>query len=325
MIKSTLIFFIVVLIFLSSLGFTVYRVQDPNFLTDQARKNNLYGKLKNNLDSLLPAESFKDSSLDKGDLADVITAGIDADTFYDLLGQAASAHLNWLAGRSNSLQFEYDLTAAKQRSRDKAVDRLVAKYNNLPVCDAKQIKTWSTTNGLPSCQLPEGNVRSNDVPTLLGQTTDGFFKDIPDTLSNNESSWSEQIRQQFTKARFYFTKTLRTIKFVWLLTIVFVLLFVLFYRRRSFLSLSFIFLLTGALEAAFGLIAWDWVGRIVFEALPNKLTDSAPFAQDMIIATLGVLKAALANLSIGLLVIGGIFLLLAIFVRPKPKGLAVPA
>ncbi len=312
MLKSFFSLILILLIFASSLGATIYRLKDPEFFGQQVRSVNLYGRLTSSLPNLISDDMVKDSGLAKEDYVDILTAAIDSQTFYGFVDQVASSYLVWLTGQKERLEFRYDLAAVKVGARQKAIDRMLTKYNALPVCDAKQVKTWSTASGLPNCQLPSGNVRTNDVIRLLGEEIDKVLEPLPNEIVGQENAGLVDLRAKVLIL-------LRGIGLIWAATVTLLLLFLLVLRRNAFLSLAFIFLLTGLIEAAFGLIAWDWVGKLVIDSLPSQISAVVPVAVDLVAAILDVLKRSLSTASIVLLGTGAFFLLLWIFWRPKPK------
>jgi hypothetical protein len=316
MIKTLFGFVLIALIFLSTLGVTVYRSQNPEFLNKQAREANLYGRLTTNLPQVLPDEFGAESGLGKEDVADVLVAVVDGQTFYSFLDSATTSYLSYLTGRSSELNFRYDLTPLKTTGRDRALDRLLAKYEELPVCDNLQARTWTTEHGLPSCKLPAGNVRENDVSRLLGQFLDETFEPMPDELIAEESPKLQRAREQVSGA-------ISLIKLIWVITLAVLLLYLIIYRQRGFLSLAFIFLLTGLVSAAFSLIAWDWVGKLVTELLPEKTNALVPLFIDLVTAVLDVLKRTLSAFAVALVLVGALFLLLWIFYRPRSRHTSV--
>jgi hypothetical protein len=111
---------------------------------------------------------------------------------------------------------------------------------------------------------------------------------------------------------------------LWMATFIAFFLFLAVLRRHEFLSLAFIFLLTGLIEAVFGLIAWDWVGKLIIDSMPTGNHGLVPVGIDVVATVLDVLKRALSEFSVVLIIVGAVFLFLWIFWRPKPKRLAVP-
>ncbi len=318
MIKTFFGFVLVALIFFSTLGLSLSQLQKPEFLSEQARRVNLYGRLINNLPKLLEDEMLKDSPLSEEDIIGVVQSGVDSQTFYTFLDQYLKEHVDWLSGRSQTLNFKYDLAGVKVAAQEKATSRLIAKYEDLPTCNSTQIKTWSASVTLPACKLPTGNVRSSDVHQILSNQIDGFFESIPSEITSRPTPSLEMLKVQVSRA-------VRATQITLIATVALIIIFLAIYRRKAFLSLAFIFLLTGLIEAAFGLIAWDWIGKIIIDSLPDNKATTLPLMVDMIAAMLEVLKKSLANTSIVLLIIGGVFLLLAIFYRPKPQVLQVPS
>ncbi len=318
MFKAFVSLLLISLLFLSSIGLTIYRVKDPAFFSEQIKDANLYGRLTETLPKLLEDKMFEDSDFTKDDLVDVVTKAIDGPTFYAFAESASAAYLPWLTSEKSTLDFRFDLTGAKANLHSSAVDRLNAKYNQLATCNAQQVKAWSADEGLPACQLPSSNVRSNDVTRLFGEQVDKLIKPIPSELVGVETAKLQNVRAKVTSS-------LRVIQMLWIATLLAFFLFLVILRRNAFLSLAFIFLLTGLIEAVFGLIAWDWVGKLVIDSMPAGANGVLPVAIEVVTAGLDVLKSALSGFSVVLIIVGAAFLFFWIFFRPKPKRLAVPA
>lgn len=318
MIKTFLGFILMALIFSATLGLSLSQLQKPEFLSEQARRVNLYGRLTSNLPKLVDDQILKDSPFGEEDLMDIVQSSVDSETFYAFLDQYLKEHVDWLAGRTNTLDFTYDLAQVKARAREKANSRIIAKYEGLPTCNSTQISSWSAENTLPSCKLPSTSIRSNDVHRILETQTDSFLETIPGEISSKPTPSLEIMREQASRA-------VKATQIAIIAAAAFIVLYLAIYRRKAFLSLAFIFLLTGLIEAAFGLIAWDWVGKIVVDTLPDNKATTLPIIVDVVTAVLEVLKKSLANTSIILLIIGGVFLLLAIFYRPKRQTLQIPS
>jgi hypothetical protein len=312
MIKSFFSLLLIALLFASSIGVTVHRVKDPEFLGEQIRSANMYGRLSETLPKLIDDKMLEGTGFSKEDLATVITGSVDSAIFYDFADTAASAYLPWLTGETTELSFRYDLATLKANIRDRSVDRMLAKYAELPICNAGQIKSWSTENGLPSCQLPATNVRSNDVARLFGEQIDTVTTKIPAELVGKETA-------KLAETRMRVSTILRGIQLTWVITFIAFFLFLALLRRNAFLSLAFIFLLTGLIEAVFGLIAWDWVGKLVIDSMPSQAGAVLPVMIDVATTGLDVLKHALASFSVVLIIVGAAFLFFWIFFRPKAK------
>lgn len=272
----------------------------------------MYGRLSETLPNLIDEKMLEGTGFTKEDLATVITGAVDSKMFYDFTDTAASAYLPWLSGEKNDLSFRYDLTNLKASIRDRAVDRMLARYAELPTCTAAQVKGWTTENGLPACQLPASNVRSNDVARLFGEQIDTVITKVPGEITGKETP-------QLLEARTRTTSILRAIQLSWIITFIAFFLFLALLRRHAFLSLAFIFLLTGLIEAVFGLIAWDWVGKIVIDSMPAQTSAILPVIISVSTTALDVLKHALASFSVVLIAIGAAFLFFWIFFRPRAK------
>lgn len=315
MIKSFFSFALVALIFVSTLGLIVIKLENPTYLNEQLRRVNLYGRLTGNLTQLLPEDVAKDTPFTPDDVAEIITAAVPADTFYQFSDSFLTAELEWLTSKKGTLNWQYDLLVVRGRLKEKAVDRLLSKYHDLPVCTATQLRGWQAETGLPPCQLPEGNVRSNDLPLLFGQQVEKILEPVPAQLSITEPT---AAMKEF---RFQLTAVTRFIHIIWGMTVALILLFLLILRRRAFFALAVAFLFAGVLEAAFSLIAWDWVGKLVVDMLPEKAI-GLPLIVNGVTALLAILKTVIGNISIALLITGGFFILLGLFfrVRPQPAG-----
>lgn len=299
------------------MGLTVHRVKNPKFFNEQVRAANLYGRLSETLPKLLDEKMFEESGFAKEDVVDVVRSAIDSQMFYGFAEQASEAFLPWLTSETTELAFSYDLSPVKSNLRDKSVDRMLAKYNQLPICTPQQVKAWSTEAGLPICQLPSSNVRSNDVARLFGEQIDKILAGFPAHLEASETVKLREVRG-------HITSSLRIMQMIWLVTGVAFLLFLGILRRYAFLSLAFIFLLTGLIEALFGMIAWDWVGKLVIDSMPTNANDVLPVIIELVTAALDVLKQVLSTFSVALIIVGAAFLVAWIVWRPKPKHSTVP-
>ena len=113
---------------------------------------------------------------------------------------------------------------------------------------------------------------------------------------------------------------LSIIKGVWLVTLLVVGLFLLISRSRAFVTLAWSFILVGIFEVGFGLIAWDWLGRLISENFTNgSESQLAPVAIDLSAGILEIFKSTLGNISVIMLIVGVTSLLLAIIYRHKSK------
>jgi len=313
MLKLIFNFILIWLVFLSSLGYVAYQLQKPSFLVAEARQVRLYDRLTGQIGAVLP-KATKDSPFTDAELKDIITQSIDANAFYDFTNQAATAYLDWLTGRADTLTFNYNFTPTKSRLNDTITEKLLAKYNNLPTCQTKDLHTWSTANGLPSCQLPASNVQSNDVESAFRNQATTLTRDLPDQLTAGVPS------PQLLQTRKDVIEALKVIKFIWLVTAAFLALYLLIFRSRAFFSLAVIFLIAGLLEIGFSLIGWEWLRRLVSDSLTKNNQAVAAFIVDMVSAGIEVLKTLLGNLSIITLSLGGLFLILGVVYAVKRKA-----
>ncbi|HUD21010.1 MAG TPA: hypothetical protein VMQ44_03020 [Candidatus Saccharimonadales bacterium] len=314
MFKGFAHFWLIVLLLLSTIGFTLYRLQDPNFLTSEARQVNLYSRALNQYDALLPTDSFKTGSLTKDDVKTVLTAAIDGSTFYDMLGQYLTSELHYLTGQSIEPNFNYDLTAIKGRASDKTAEVLNAKYDALPVCGANQTHDWSLATQLPSCKLADTNIAQTDISRSISALATKAVEPLPDKISlTTTSPASERNRQIISIA-------VKVVKGIWLATGILLLLYLIFRRRKAFLPLGIIFLFVGVIQVGLSLFVWDWLGRNVTDLLvknPHYAAYSTTINNTVSIIV-QVLKTIFGTLSIVTLGVGVGCLALAIFWRPKP-------
>lgn len=315
MIKSFLSFILVLLLFLSTLGYVVSRLKDPAFLSSQARQVNLYGRLSTQLPSLLPENLTKDSPLSREELADVVRTSIDGPTFYAFLDGFLTAEVNWLTGQSDQLNYQYSLIPIKEKARDELTKKLLTHYDNLAACKPAELKNWQNEQGFPICKLPSSNVKATDTNRIIAAAAANMISDLPDSFVFNDSASQLQARRIVTQITQYAT-------IIWISTIIFLFFYWLILRSRAFFSLAVIFLVVGLLEVAFSLIAWDWLLRNIADWLGGRLDASLlPLLVDFFGAITEVMKTILGNASIFSLVLGGAMLLLGIYYkirRPLP-------
>jgi hypothetical protein len=316
------------LIFLSSVAYTLYKLEDPNFLAEQARKVNLYGRISNQFDNFMPEDFNFVFSLTKEETKSILTYAVDGQTFYDFLGKYLTVNVDWLTGKTNDYNFTYDVTAIKNRARDRSTEIAITRYNNLPLCQANQLRTWNATTAFPVCRLSNtASTTQSDVENMLSTQINTFFTStneqgqpiITDTMkltqpSSELSSWKNSV-STITKGMYI----------TWLITLGFLILYLLVLRRRAFWPLAIIFLIVGLLQIGFSFIAWGWLARALADAFTGTSAASmSSVIADAIGVTMEVLKTIMGSLSIYTLGIGGIMLILAIFFAvKKPKVLPV--
>lgn len=310
MLKAIFNFFLAWLVLFSSVGFTLYQVTRSDFIATQAQKVDLYGRLSGELATISPI-SLNNIPLTNAEVRDIVVTSIDQTTFYNMFSKASNSYVDWLTGRSDTLEFSYPMSGIKTNFQNAITAKLIAKYTSLPVCKTSQLKGWQATDGLPSCQLPNNNVLAGNVDGLLSQQATSVVNQIPDTLVTSAPT------QGLLQARYYTIQGLKAIELIWLITFGLILLYLVIFRTRGFISLAFIFLLAGILEVAFGFIGWDWVARLATDSLQNFNQSMISAIIQIITAILDVFKTTLGNLSIISLSAGGLFLILGIFYKFK--------
>ncbi len=313
MIKSFCVLLLSILLFFSTLGYVVNRLGDSKFVVEQARSVNLYGRLVGNIGQLLPAGQTKSFGLDNTDVTDIIKSAIGADQFYDFTESFLDAYLPWLTNKTESVVFSYELRSVKQRLADSAASKILTNYNSLPLCRSAELRDWNFEQGLPSCQLPEGTLKSKSVANLANLAATKLTEGIPDSLSVSQSpSQLLTIRANVTLAN-------KIVQTIWGATLLMMLLYWLIWRASGLISLSICFLLVGILQIVFSLVGWDWLTKTASDFVDGTggAKSIAPVIIDLVAVILGVMKTTLGNISIGFLVSGGILLVLGIVTKLK--------
>lgn len=307
-IKSFLGFILTVLLFLSSLGFVVYRLQDPQFIVSQAQSVNFYGRLTNNVSQYLPPEDVKNFGLSNDDVTEVLKSAVSSDQFYGFISSAANAYLPWLTGKNNDLAFSYDLMPIKQSLSTALAAKILVKYNVLPLCTQSQLRTWDISKSLPSCQLAEGTLSAKSIGNQIRQSTDKMLNGLPDSVT------SVVPPDKFAKVKKIVALVFKTIYTLWATTLALLLMFLLTFRSRGFISLAVCFLLVGLLEIIFSLIGWDWIARTIGDLISGSsdVKSLVPLIIDLVSVILGAFKTVLGNISIGFLSTGGLLLVLGL-------------
>lgn len=313
MIKTFISLVLIVLLFFSTIAYTFTNAMKPGFLSDQAREVNLYGRLAGNLPIILEKTKLVETPLEPNELAKVITNSIDGNRFYGFLEEYLNAHVNWLTNRVDRLNFTHSIIDIKESLRTSLTQKLIAKHDALPLCEAQQLRNWSFE--AMECKLSESG--GADIERLASQTAGEIVTDLPDEIRVNEAS-PNLVSAQSTVSRL-----LRLSQIIWLITVAALSLFLVIYQRKAFLSLAAIFLLVGVFQVLFSRIAWDWVAGLVADMFSAGRDTAlfAPLIANLIKTVIEVLKTILGNLSIVTLGTGAIFLVLAITFRPRPKNL----
>lgn len=302
-------FILIWLIFLSSLGFAIYQLQKPGFLAEQARDVRLYERVAGQIDNLTKSgESDIKLPFTQEETKEILVKAIDADTFYKELNDASNAYLAYLIGREETVNYQFNLTTPKQNLENALTDKLLAKYRALPTCDAAGLKGWRADNGLPDCQLSSSNVQSNDVERLFRVQAQQITKDLPEQIQAKTTPKLIEIRT-------HLTRSYQIVKTIWLVTLAFLLLYLILFRTRGFLSLATTLIIAGALEIGFSLIGWEWLRRNITDLIANGDQLTSSIVGDLTATLVEVLKTVMGNLSIITLSAGGLCLILGVFFR----------
>jgi len=315
-IKHFLSIILVGLLFLTTLGYTLSRAQDPDFLARQARQVNLYGRLSSQLPDLLPKYLTENSPLSREEWAEVVRASVDGATFYAFLDGLLRAEIDWLTSVSNELNYAYSLSTVKEKAQTELTQKLLTRYQNQITCKPTELRDWQDAQGVPKCKLPPSNVKSSDVERLMSAAAAKSLAGVPSSVVITSTNGQHQ-------ARIIATKIIRAITFIWIVTAIFLALYWVILRSRAYFSLAFIFLTVGLLEIGFSLIAWDWLLKNVSDWLAGKLEGNlTPLVIDFLGAILKILQTILGNASILTLSFGAAMLLLAIYSKiRRPKSI----
>ncbi len=305
---------LIILLLLSSFGFTINRLQDPDFLVSQAREVSLYNRVVNKYDTFLPKDLINNGQLSADEMKQVLTYAIDGETFYSILHDYLAAYLDYYTGRSSKLYFGYDLTKINTRAKTKTTEILSARYyNSLPECKSDQLRDWSMENSLPSCRLAKTNVAQTDIDRQLSTLSEKLFKDMPTSIVVDSASNSAK------RTRTIVSIDVKVNYALWIITGVLTLLYLLIRRRKAFLPLGIISLLVGGLEVGISFFAWDYLAKNIVDYAANK-QDWAAYSTmiaDVTDLTAQVLKTSLGTIAIFTLGTGMACIILAIFNRAK--------
>ncbi|MEK7171123.1 MAG: hypothetical protein AAB774_02360 [Patescibacteria group bacterium] len=319
MIKSFSNFVIILLLFLSSLGYVAFRLQDPHFVLQSARSVNLYGRLAANIEPLIGQDQLNSTGLKSSEVIDLLKSAVDAEQFYVLASQALEAYLPWLTGRDDSISFSYDLTPTKQKLTDGLTAKMQSQYLGLPQCTPAQLRTWSFKDKLPSCRLADGTIQAKNIETQIAALASKTTDLLPDTLT------AAQPSTKYIRIRDLIARGFKDIYLVWGLTALLIAIYLLIFRSSGLVSLAVSFLLVGLLEIGFSLIGWDWITRTISDSIGGRgdAKTLLPLTIDLISVIIEALKTTLGNISIGFLLTGGISLLLGIIGKiHQPKLIA---
>ncbi|MEX1123764.1 MAG: hypothetical protein WEC81_01165 [Patescibacteria group bacterium] len=295
------------LLFISSLGYVAKRLENPEFLTDQTRKANLYGRVSGQLDTVLPNDFISGLPLDKKEVAEVIKDSITADEFYKFIGVYSKGYLDYWDGQSDDIKIDYSLTGVKDRANTSLNDKLTAKYDRLPICTVDQARGWDLTREFPNCRLSDGTVSDDSIKQQIGSLVTKTLSDLPDKITVDGADQKQQANRNL------FSMVNTAIKVSWIATLVLILLMIIIFRRKAFFPLAISLLFVGLIQVGFSLVAWDWIAQNIGDALTGKNAGQlAPLGLDVAAAILEVLKTTLGNVTIITLGAGVTMLVLGI-------------
>lgn len=305
--RTLLSIVLVFLLFVGSLGYVAKRLQNPEFLVAQAREVNVYGRLTEKLGEVLPKGFIENYPLTKVEVKDVVTATVDADTFYNFLEVYAGGYVTYLSGKSETLDIQYSLVEVKSHLIETLTTKLSAKYQNLPLCTAEQTRGWDIEKEYPNCQLPPGSVQDSSIDSQLKRQIAGQVNQLPDNVSASETPEDKNgVRRIVMVAN-------TAINIVWIATLLLLLLMLLIFRRKAFVPLGIGLLFVGVVQIGFGLVAWDWIAKNIADSIAGYSgSELTPLVLDMVALLLDVLKRTLGNLTIIILGSGGALLVLGI-------------
>lgn len=305
---------VISLLFLSSLSFTLWRLQDPEFLIQRAKDINLYGRLSEPLVKFLDSAKPSSDGQGFGLQAEIIIQAIPPEEFYLFLEQFLTATLGYLTGQKDDLTFRYSLSASKERVELATTDRLLAEYRALPTCQTKQLKGWDFDEQLPDCQLAASGGGQTDITRLANQLAKSQLAGLPNDVTIEEPS------DKLIAARAVVSNLTRLFQLIWFSTVAGIVGYIIVWRRRAWFGLAAACLSVGIIEVAFSLIAWDWLAKSVQELIGGSQSLEMTAALiDLTAVLLEVMKTIWGNLAIGLLSAGAVFLVLGLASRlPKP-------
>lgn len=315
MIKSFFNFILIWLVFFSSLGYTLNRLQDPEFLSEQLREAKTYERLSTHTETFLPKENTENLPFNNQDLEDIIKSTIDANTFYDFTDKWMGAYLKWFKSDEKIVGFSYNMAPFKEKFVTSATDKALVKYDALEKCTNKQLVDWDASKGLPECKISSSANDINTVRPLFKAQIEQSLKDLPDTLRTGDTPSQTEI-----DIKTAVQATNKAILIIWVATLLFIALYFVFFRGHAFMSLSIIFIIAGLLEIGFGLIGWEWIRQSLVDSFTKQEELFAALLVDLSASIIEVLKTILGNLSIITLSVGAISLILGIYFAIKGRS-----
>ncbi len=320
MLRALATMIVINLLFLSSLAWTLGRLQNPDFLVERSKDINLYGRLSEQLVKLLDQSDKPVLGLSAASQGEIIATAVPPEEFYLFLDQYLTATLGYLTGQKDDLTFHYPLTKTKERIESSATDRILADYYNLPDCRSIQLKDWRFDVELPVCQLPSSSTGQNDITRLANRLVENQLSSLPDEFSVTGPS------DKLITARQVISKLTRLFQLVWLATALAVAGYLLVWRRKALFGLATACLTVAVVEVGFSLIAWDWLARTVNELIGGSGSAGLTITLIDLVATLmEVMKTIWGNLAIGFFGAGAGFLVLGVAYRFKKPISGAPS
>jgi len=292
------------------LTWSVSRLFRGEYLVSQLRDNNTYNRL---LDNPSVWQSMTKGNLSEGQIKQIIGQSIPAETFYGFLEGYLTNYTNWLTGRSTSLAYSYDMSTVRQRGKEAIAQKILVSYDDLPDCQATQLKNWSFSEGVPECHLANTSSSSPDIIRLANQQAEEFVSQVPEKIEIKASSGQEPVRAAVSRVFWGFWA-------LWGVTGVWLLLFLLIQRRKAFFTLGVTFIIAGLIAIGFNFFLWDWLARTVTDYLTGNaaIQDVLPLVNDIIRQLTDTIKTNMGVYGVVSVILGlGSFILAAIFRRRR--------
>lgn len=318
MFKALLSILLVALLSFTVITWSLLKMADPVYLNAKLKENNLYGRLADNLDLLIPDEIVDQTQTSKSEIASIIIKSIDSNEFYSITNTVSTGYLNYITGKTNSLDLEYDLKPIKDSMSQNSVNLAISRYYDLSECTAEAKKTWSAEGGFPPCKLSSSSTTSPDVEQMIRSefNKSNVLDPIPDKIDVNT------ISPDLAKAQAKTARTIKIFKIIWIITALIALLMIVIYRRRSFIPLAVVFLLVGLINTVSSYLLWDWLANIINQSLKGASNNNLlPLLFDVVNSILQSMKTNLGNISIVCLIIGAVFLVFGLIFKPKVGAL----
>ena len=305
--KTILSLLLIILLFGGSLGYVSNKLQDPEFLVEQTREVDLYGRLSGQLDQTLPADFVEKYPLSSKEVAEVIKDTITADEFYEFISIYSTAYLDYWNQRTEEITINYSLIGIKERAKTSLTNKLLSNYHNLPECSVEQTRNWDIAEEFPVCRLAAGSIAGDSIERQLKGQVNQVLGELPDEIvTDGASEQQATYRENLSKAN-------TVIKITWITILILILLMITIFRAKAFILIGISLLFVGIIQIGFGLVAWDWIATTASDYFAgSEVGQFTPLVIDLTGAILEVLKTALGNLTIVILGSGTALLVLGI-------------